>query len=51
MKKKKNLSLAYCIRVIRPIDPEFAQYISKRTEKELDMGEVSAYVRERRDNG
>lgn len=51
MKKKKNLSLAYCIRVIRPIDPEFAQYISQYTEKQLNMEEVSAYVRDRRDNG
>ena len=51
MKKKKNLSLAYCIRVIRPIDPEFAQYISQYTEKQLNMKEVSAYVRDRRDYG
>lgn len=48
---KKNLTLAYCIRTIRPIDPEFAEYISQRTESQLDMAEVSAYVRERRDNG
>ena len=51
MKKQKNLSLAYCIRVIRPIDPEFARYISQYTEKQLNMKEVSAYVRDRRDNG
>lgn len=48
---KKNLTLAYCIRTIRPIDPDFSDYISKYTENQLNMDEVSAYVRDRRDNG
>ena len=48
---KKNLTLAYCIRIIRPIDPNFADYISRYTESQLNMAEVSAYVRDRRDNG
>ena len=48
---KKTLTLNYCIRTIRPIDPEFAEYISGCTEDQLNMEEVSAYVRERRDNG
>ena len=48
---KKNLTLNYCIRVIRRIDPEFSKYISQYTESQLNMEEVSAYVRERRDNG
>lgn len=48
---KKNLTLAYCIRIIRPIDPKFADYINRYTESQLNMAEVSAYVRDRRDNG
>lgn len=48
---KKNLTLAYCIRTIRPIDPEFADYLENHTEIQLNMKEVSAYVRDRRDNG
>lgn len=47
----KNLTLSYCIRTISPIDPEFADYLSEHSESELNMAEVSAYVRDRRDNG
>ena len=46
---KKNLTLDYCIRIARNLDPEFADYISCRTEKELNMEEVSGYIRDIRD--
>lgn len=48
---KKSLTLNYCIRTIRPIDPDFAAYLSQCSEHQLNMAAVSAYVRERRDNG
>lgn len=47
----KNLTLPYCIRILRVIDPMMAEYLARHTEKELNMAEVSAYVRDRRDNG
>lgn len=47
---KKNLTLNYCIRIARKHDPEFAEYINRYTEKQLNMSEVSAYIRCIRDN-
>lgn len=45
---KKNLTLNYCIRIAQKHDPEFADYISCRTENQLNMEEVSGYIRDRK---
>ena len=46
---KKNLTLNYCIRIAQKHDPEFADYISCRTENQLNMEKVSGYIRDLRD--